>query len=340
MKKYLIFGIAAMLILATGCTMPASFEKNKKSEVSFLAMDTYMKLTAYGSYDDELQNAQDYILDLEKKLSTTDKDSEVSRLNKDKKLANASKPTVELIAESIEAYEKTDKSFDFALYPISKLWGFTTGKYKVPSQNEIEELLPHVTPSNSSIQISGESISLTDEKMELDLGGIAKGYAADKVMEQLAEAGCTSAVISLGNNIQTLGLKPDGSKWNIGIMHPSDENKQLGSVLVKDAAVVTSGGYERYFEQDNHHYCHIIDPATGVPVENGLSSVTIISKSGKEADVLSTALFVMGKEKAIEFWQKGQYDFDFVMFTESGELYISEGIATEFKSELSYQIIK
>ena len=160
--------------------------------------------------------------------------------------------------------------------------------------------------------------------MELDLGAVAKGYTGDRVMERFRAAGVTSAIISLGGNVQALGTKPDGSLWQVAVQDP--EGSGYAAVLsVADKAVITSGGYERYFEEDGKIYWHIIDPATGRPAENGLESVTIAADSGVLADGLSTALFVMGANKAAEYWRTNG-GFDFILIDDGGTVTITEGL--------------
>ena len=136
--------------------------------------------------------------------------------------------------------------------------------------------------------------------------------------------------MNLGGNVQTVGFKPDGSEWRIGIQDPEDENDMLGVVQTHDAAVITSGGYERNFEEDGVVYHHIIDPVTGYPADSGLISVTIVSEDGTLADGLSTSLFIMGKDKAIEYWKAHSKDFDFVLCEDDGTLVVSKGLKDKF----------
>lgn len=140
--------------------------------------------------------------------------------------------------------------------------------------------------------------------------------------------------------MQALGTKTDGSKWRVAVQSPDDTEDYLGILSVQDKAVITSGGYERYFEQDGKTYHHIIDPKTGYPAENGLTSVTIVSEDGTLADGLSTSLFIMGKEKAIEFWKAHSDEFDIIMLTDEGKLYVTEGIQDDFSTEMEMEIIK
>ena len=205
-------------------------------------------------------------------------------------------------------------------------WGFTTDAKQVPSQTEIDRLLPLV--DYTQISLAGSTLTVP-VGMELDLGAVGKGYTADLVTELLKSQGVESALFSLGGNIQAIGSRPDGSNWRIGIRNPQGDGN-LGVLEISDAAVVTSGGYENYFEDaDGNVYWHILDPATGYPAHSGLQAVTIISPEGKLSDALSTALFVMGAEKAEAYWRENG-GFEMLLITEQNEILVTEGIAQQF----------
>ena len=176
--------------------------------------------------------------------------------------------------------------------------------------------------------------------MKIDFGGIAKGYTSSRIMQIYKKCGVTSGLVSLGGNVQLLGAKPDGSAWKVAVESPDEDGNYLGILQAKDKAVITSGGYERYFEKNGKKYHHIIDPSTGYPAENGLTSVTIISDDGTLADGLSTSLFIMGKEKAEKFWKKYNDKFDVILLTDDEQLYVSEGIADDFQSDYKVNVMK
>ena len=179
--------------------------------------------------------------------------------------------------------------------------------------------------------------------MKLDLGGIGKGYIADKIIELFStdyQDTVTGAVISLGGNIMCYGCKPGGKSFNVGLQDPTKDVGQYVAVVTADAvsegkpvpvSIVTSGNYERAFELDGKKYAHIIDPETGYPVDNGLVSVTVVCENSTLADMLTTALFVMGYDKAVEFYKSGKYDFEMALIDESNKLYITEGLQNVFK---------
>lgn len=174
-----------------------------------------------------------------------------------------------------------------------------------------------------------ENFVTLPDGMQLDLGAVGKGYTGDILSGLLKEQGVTSALLDIGGNIQMIGRKPDGSRWRLGIQNPFGEGS-LGVLESEDGAVVTSGNYERYFMgDDGKQYGHIIDPFTGKPAESGLASVSIIAKEGKLCDALSTAVYVMGPEKATEYWRENG-GFDMLLITENGQIYLTEGIKNDF----------
>lgn len=187
------------------------------------------------------------------------------------------------------------------------------------------------------------SISFGIDGMEIDLGGIAKGYTSSRIMEIFKDYDIDSGLVNLGGNVQAYGTKTDGSNWRVAIKNPDtaddDTDDYIGILSIADKAVITSGGYERYFEQDGKTYHHIIDPSTGYPAENGLVSVTIVSDDGTLADGLSTSLFIMGKDKAVEFWKVHSDEFDAVLVADDGTIYVTEGIKDSFTSDGTVEIV-
>ncbi len=171
--------------------------------------------------------------------------------------------------------------------------------------------------------------------MAVDLGGIAKGYASDRLAELFAADGVSSAMVSLGGNVYVRGTKRDGSLWRVAIEDPNDTAAYLGVLSLQDRFIITSGGYQRYFERDGVTYYHIIDPKTGDVARSGLLSATVVSDNGTMGDALSTALFVMGREKAVQFWRTSGLDFDMVLCDDSGHVYYTEGLKESFDTSLA-----
>ncbi len=314
-------------------------EQIEEAARDIFAMDTYMSVTAYGEgADAAVDAAQAEIERLDALLSTGNEDSEIAKLNVSG-TAELSEDAGYLVERALELNEETDGAFDIAIYPVMEAWGFPTQNYQVPSEELLQERLALVDASQISYSEENRKISFDKDGMEIDLGGIAKGYTSARIMDIFKSCGITSGLVNLGGNVQVLGAKTDGSKWRVAVQSPNDESDYLGVLSVSDKAVITSGGYERYFEQDGKTYHHIIDPKTGYPAENGLTSVTIVSADGTLADGLSTSLFIMGKEKAAEFWRAHSDEFDAILLSEDGTLYVTEGIADDFSTDLNMEII-
>lgn len=321
--------LAALLLagVLTGCSAPAE-EMQQPVERSLFAMNTYMTFTAYGEdAQAALQEAEECIQQVEGLWSVTDEDSEIYQANHSGgQPVTVSEETAEIISFALEMAQRTGGALDPTIYPVLTAWGFTTDSKQVPSQQQIAQLLEQV--GYDRIQLNGSELTVPDG-MELDLGAVGKGYTADLVTEILRRHGVTSALISLGGNIQAIGSRPDGSDWRLGIRAPW-ESGNLGVLTVSDAAVVTSGGYENYFDDEQGNiYWHILDPSTGYPADSGLQSVTIVGREGKMCDALSTALFVMGAQSAEQYWRENG-GFEMLLVTDSGEILITEGIAEDF----------
>lgn len=321
--------LTALLLagILTGCSAPAE-EMQQPVERSLFAMNTYMTFTAYGEdAQAALQEAEECIQQVEGLWSVTDEDSEIYQANHSGgQPVTVSEETAEIISFALEMAQRTGGALDPTIYPVLTAWGFTTDSKQVPSQQRITRLLEQV--GYDRIRLNGTELTVPDG-MELDLGAVGKGYTADLVTEILRRHGVTSALISLGGNIQAIGSRPDGSDWRLGIRAPW-ESGNLGVLTVSDAAVVTSGGYENYFDDEQGNiYWHILDPSTGYPADSGLQSVTIVGREGKMCDALSTALFVMGAQSAEQYWRENG-GFEMLLVTDSGEILITEGIAENF----------
>lgn len=356
MRKKIVIAVlcAAMSVGMVGCNetdsstaKTLSESKTTKTEQSseekqskdIFAMDTYMTVTAYGEHAQEaVDKAEEEINRLDEMLSTGKETSEVYKLNQAGE-GTVSDDTAYLLEESEKLYKETEGVFDISIYPVMDAWGFTTENYRIPGQEELDALLKNVDASRIQYDKASKKITLP-ESVKIDFGGIAKGYTSSRIMDIYKKAGVTSGLVSLGGNVQLLGKKTDGSDWKVAVESPEEDGNYLGILQTSDKAVITSGGYERYFEQNGKKYHHIIDPSTGYPAENGLTSVTIVSDDGTLADGLSTSLFIMGKEKAEAFWKKNSDKFDTILLTDDNELYVSEGIADQFESDYEVHVMK
>ena len=322
MKKHFISAMLSALLFLTGCSAESSPEP---VQGTFFAMDTVMDFTIYGE-SGLIDQSESLITSLESLVSVTDADSELYAINQTGS-GMLTEEASSLMEQALEICRRTDGALDLSIYPIVRAWGFTAGNYQVPDEAEIQALLPLVDYRKIQYDAATGTVTLP-EGMEIDLGSVAKGYAGQLAAQMLREHGVQSALLNLGGNVQTVGTKPDGSPWQIGIKDPQGEDAMM-VLSVEDQAVVTSGGYERYFEQDGQTYWHIMDPSTGHPADSGLISVTIVGDEGVICDGLSTALFVMGLEKAADLWAQSG-DFEAVFVTASGEVYITEGLRDRF----------
>ena len=245
-----------------------------------------------------------------------------------------------IVAEALRLWDTTDGAFDITVYPLMELWGFTSQNFRVPAEDELERMLR--TVGSDGLEYDAETGSVTlGRALGIDLGGIAKGYTSGRLMEVFEEYGLRAGLVSLGGNVQCCGTKPDGSAWRFGIQDPFEPNsgKFLGILSITDGAVITSGAYERFFEEDGETYHHILDPATGYPANHGLVSVTIVSPDGMLADGLSTSVYILGLEKATEYWREYGENFDMILMTEGGEVYVTEPIADRLTTDYPVTVI-
>lgn len=336
-KRYLPAGALILLsmimaLLLTGCGGGDAAGEEMVSR-DFYAMDTYMTVTSYGKdAENVLAECEAMVHQLEEDVSTELAESQIAKLNQAGS-ATLTGDSAALVAEALELYDETDGAFNISIYPIMKAWGFTTKEYRVPGEEELADLLKATDLSTVKFDAATGKIAFGQKGMEIDLGGITKGRASAKCMDIMKDAGLAGGMVNLGGNVQAFGKKPDGSLWRVAVQSPHESDDYLGVLEMTDRALITSGGYERFFEQDGRTYHHIMDPSTGRPAESGLISATIVSDDGMLADGLSTSLYVMGKDKAIEFWQAHKKQFDFILMTDDDELYVTEPIADSFTSE-------
>lgn len=338
MKIKLLALFLSFSFLLCGCTGTMTDNIGVDDEVketkNVFAMNTYITLTAYGeNADAALDQSEERIRELESLLSVTGENSEIYAVNHSGWTpVSLSSDTEKVLSFALDIAQKTNGALEPTIYPILTAWGFTTESYQIPEQEKINQLLQSV--DFQKVQIKNHSLALPDG-MQLDLGAIAKGYAGDEIANLLKNSGITSAIINLGGNVQTIGTRPDGSKWRVGLKAPYADG-HIGILEVSDCAVITSGGYQKYFiGEDGKKYHHIIDPATGKSAESGLISVTVIGKEGKLCDALSTALFVMGADKATAFWRENR-GFEMILLTDANEILLTEGLENSFTLQKPY----
>lgn len=295
-------------------------------------MDTKMTVKVYGEGAPEAaREAKERLQALDALWSATSEGSDVVRLNSGAGEAVALAPeTMRLLRLSEVVREETKGALDVTLLPLLKLWGFSGGVHRVPTAEEIEAARALTGAGKLKLDEAAGTARL-EKGSSVELGAVAKGYAGELVAAELKSRGVRSALLDLGGNIETIGMREGGTPWRVGLRNPFG-GALLGTVEVADAAVVTSAIDQRFFtDEAGTRYWHILDPATGAPAMSGLASATVVAKSGGRADALSTALFVMGAERAAAFWREKQ-DFEMVLVDMDGHVWITEGLLDRFSA--------
>ncbi|MBR6739962.1 MAG: FAD:protein FMN transferase [Clostridia bacterium] len=311
MKKLLLVLVFCLFLSACGATAV--------TQRQIFALDTLVSLTAYGpSASAALDAAEDELKLLEERFAV-DSEGELAVLNREGYLAEPSDGLIYQLRLAKEISYRTGGVFDITILPLIRLWGFQDGQYRLPSPDEIASALEYVGMDNLDIS---DGVRLS-KGSEITLGAVAKGYIADRLAEVMKENGVESGIISLGGNVRTVGLKPDGSHWSVAVADPQGQGYAL-LLSLTECSAVTSGGYQRYFTENGQHYHHILDPRTGYPVQTDLLSVTVVCSDGSLADALSTSLFALGLDGAAEFCRKNG-DFEAVFITADAVL-VTDGL--------------
>ena len=327
MKKFFAL-LGALCLLLTGCSS-ISTGNGIVSGTDF-AFDTTVSIQLYGDYDPSIvEGAIDLCKSYEQIFSRTDPDSELYRLNAGE-ITEVSPELSALIQEGLYYAALSGGAFDITTGALSDLWQFGSDEPHVPSAEAIATALAGV--GYEKVSVEGSHVTLP-EGTRIDLGAIAKGYIADRIRDYLAEQGVTSAIINLGGNLYCLGSRPDGTAFRVGIQYPYKERDEvIAAVEVSDLSVVTSGVYERYFEEDGVLYHHILNTDTGYPADTGLLAVSILSPSSTQADALSTACFALGLEEGMALVDSIE-DAYAIFITEDLTLHYSEGLQEAYPVE-------
>lgn len=324
MKKTLSLLLSFLLLLsAAGCGQ----EEALPSKSNFL-LDTLVTITLYDDSDPAvLELAFEEIARLENLLSVEKEGSDLDRLAKaaGKEWVEISPETEEVLRQAKESFALSDGYFDVTAGPLIDLWGIHNGEGHYPTQEELDEVLPLI--SSDDLLVEEGRAYLAREGMKANLGAIAKGYIADKVKELMVEQGVERAVLDLGRNVLLIGEKSENTGFLVGVQDPSQEQgSYLATLQVSDQSVVTSGTYERYFTYEGKQYHHILDPFTGFPADNGLTSVTILSDSSMQGDALSTTCLLMGLDKGLALVESLD-GVEALFITEDGTMTRSSGFA-------------
>lgn len=327
-----------LITMALSLSACALKTQKKPVEKTKFTLGTIVSIKAYGDGASEaIDKALDRISHIEKKMTTKVGLSEVSKINNcagNDKYYKASSDTFYVIQKGKYYSELSKGRFNIAIGPLVNLWGIGTDNPQVPSRTEIDRVLDLINYKDIDLNKGQKGVRLTKPGMALDLGGIAKGYAADEVVRILKKHHIKSAIIDLGGNLYALGSNPNGSLWKLGLQDPFDiRGSYFATMEVKDKTLVTSGPYERYFEKDKKRYHHILDTSTGFPVENNLVSVTIVSNSSIDADALSTAVFSLGLKDGMALIEQVE-NTEAVLVTDDYHVYTTSGIG-QYKFEIT-----
>ena len=334
----LIAAVSAVFLIITqsGCGSKTAEPVSKQS----FYLDTVCSITVYDMEEMNEEGAQAAIDEAfklcshyESLLSRTKEGSDIYKINHaEGKPVDCDPETVEVIRKGLDYSKMSDGAFDITIGRVTDLWDFHAENPDVPSEEELKKAVSTVNWKNVSIE--GNTVTVSDPETHLDLGGIAKGFIADKVGEKLEECGVTSAVISLGGNIVCIGKKPDGKEgrpFRVGIEKPySEQSEIVGAVDCEDETVVTSGIYQRYFERDGVRYHHILDPATGYPARSDVVGVTLRAPKGRSADcdAMATILLMMRQEKGIKAAEETEY-IEAFFITADGSCTCTDGMKLE-----------
>lgn len=298
-----------------------------------LVIGTVCTITLYDNKDSAIiDKAFDKLYELEDILSINKSDTELDEVNDNAGIqpTKVSKDTLAVVKEGLEYSKLSKGALDITVGPLVKLWGIGTDSARLPSEEEIDAAKDLVDYEDVDLDEANSTIYLKEKGMIIDLGAIAKGYAADQVVNILKENGVSSAIVDLGGNIFAVGEKNDGSAWKVGVQNPEEaRNDTIGYVSVKNKSVVTSGVYERYLTVDGVNYHHILNPETGYPFENDILGVSIISETSIDGDSLSTTLFALGVEEGLKFINNLD-GVDAIFITKDHNLYLSENFKDIF----------
>ena len=323
-------------VLLAGATCPACAGKPVKHTASFYAMDTVISVTLYTPDAElagqQLERCRELLAELDGLWSRYVAGSDVWRLNQSADgLCDLDPRTVSLLAQAKEFSLATGGAFDPTLAPLSDLWQACGEQDRLPGADELAALLALTGADRLQLTrpAAGGTATVTlPAGMQLDLGGIAKGAAVSMLIEELEGAGVTGGLVSFGSSVAVFGAKPDGAPFRVALRDPHDASGTVGELNLPAGSVLSvSGDYERYVTIGGQRYHHILDPETGMPAESGLSSVAVVCSDGALADALSTALFVMGKDAALRFYEAGTYEFEAILIAHDGTLTTTPGLA-------------
>ncbi|MEG1482308.1 FAD:protein FMN transferase [Clostridium sp.] len=331
-KKIIVFFVTLMLVVGiVGCGEKKSKDPITRTE---LFMGTAIKITIYDKSNEKiLDKAFKRVIEIEDLVSINKEGTEITELNNNAgiKGVKLSDDSFNIVKKGLEYSKLSNGGYDLTIGPLVKLWSIGLPEAKVPNKNEIIDAIKKIDYKNVNINEDTKEVFLTEKGMMIDLGSIAKGYAADEIVKLLKENGVKEAIVDLGGNIYALGLKEGDKEWKVGIQDPfTDRGNVVGSVKVSNKSVVTTGIYERFIEKDGVKYHHILNPKDGYPYKTELAGVSIIADESVDADGLSTLVFTKGLDEGIKFIESLD-GVDAVFITENRNVYTTDGIKDNFK---------
>ncbi len=326
--KHIKIILSAFLCTALLCSCSL---KEHYTSYSLFAMNTIIEVQ-FSPQNYDLSKTEQHISHLEQTLSRTIQESDISQINANRS-HKVSDTTYMLLEKSKKLYTDTNGAFDVCSGALTQLWNISGGNTQIPSQNDI--LCAVETCGADSLTLKDATAYLTEDGTLVDLGGIAKGYAAQTCIELMKQTGVKNAMISFGGNVAVTGASQNNASkgkdgWVIGIKNPDNAQEAVGHLTLTDTVIAVSGDYERYFEKDGKRYCHIFDAKSGYPANSGIRSAAVICKDGAVADALSTALFVMGAKDALDFYNSGLYNFEAILITSDGKVLLTDKVSKDF----------
>ncbi len=334
-KKIISFMLITFLIIGTvGCSSKGEEKIVEPISKTEFFMGTVVKVTTYnGGSEEILDKVFNRVKEIEDSVSINKNNTELDKLNENagKSPVKLSDTAYEVVKRALYFSEESKGGYDLTIGPLVKLWSIGLPEAKVPTKEEIDAVKSQIDYSKVIMNDETKEVFLSEENMAIDLGSIAKGYAADEIVKMLKTEGVEQAIVDLGGNIYAMGKKNNESDWKIGIQNPFDNRGNVvGTIEVHDKTVVTSGIYERYIEKDGVKYHHILNPKTGYPYESEIAGVSIISDKSIDGDALSTLIFTKGIEEGVKFLNEID-SVEAIFISKDKKVYLTSGMKDKFK---------
>jgi FAD:protein FMN transferase len=328
-RSFVAWGASLALLISAAAWAAPPLER---TEYDLLGTTCMVRLYAGGG-NAALDAAFARLAEIERHMTINKPGSEVDAVNEaaGKHPVKVSTDVLHVVQDGLQYSEDGDGAFDITVAPLVKLWGIGTQTARVPSESEIRSALSRIGYKDLVANDRDSTVFLKRPGMGIDLGSVAKGFAADEVVKVLRPRGVTSALIDLGGNVLTFGTKPGGALWRIAIQDPEKaRGTMVGYVDIPGGSVTTAGTYERYFERDGKRYFHILDARTGYPAWNGLSAVAVWAPDSTMADGYDTLVFTLGLDRGIKLVESTRGKIEAVFITEKKGVFVTPGLRGRF----------